>query len=278
MPFSLHAKCLLALVATAILWSSGGLIIKNVEAPPLLTASVRAFFAGLTLALMHKKDLGLRLPSKEQTLGALALAMLCLCFVTATKLTTAANAILLQYTAPVWVAIFAPLFLHEQTRRKDWIFIVIIFFGMGLFFIDSLSSGSLTGTLFAIGAGASYAALIMILRHEKPSDKGVSMVYGNLLLCVVGLSVYAFALPSWHDILLLALAGVFQIGLAYFLFSWASQGVTALEMVLVTTLEPILNPIWVFLGIGEQPGVWTVAGGCVVLLTVTLWSLPRHRL
>ncbi|MDR2825206.1 MAG: DMT family transporter, partial [Deltaproteobacteria bacterium] len=259
MQISLHTKCLFGLMATAILWSSGGLIIKNVEAPPLLAAALRAFFAGITLALMHRRDLHLRLPGKEQCLGAVALALVCLSFVLATKMTTAANAVLLQYTAPVWVAIFAPLFLHEQTRRQDWIFIAVIFFGMGLFFIDSLSSGSLPGAIIAIGGGVCYAVFVLILRHEKQADKGVSMVYGNFLLFAVGFSLCGFSLPSGHDILLLALAGIAQIGLAYYLFGLASGGVSALEMVLVTTLEPILNPIWVFLGIGEQPSFWTIA-------------------
>jgi drug/metabolite transporter (DMT)-like permease len=278
MPLSLHAKCLLGLVITAILWSCGGVIIKNVQTPPLLTAAVRALFAALTLAVIHRKDLGLRMPGKEQLLGATALALHCLAFVTATKLTTAANAILLQYTAPVWVAVFAPLFLREQTRRQDCIFIAVIFAGMGLFFIDSLGAGSLPGTAAGVCSGMTYAALILFLRHAQPEDKGVSMVYGNALLCLAGLFLGGFALPSAHDILLLALAGVFQIGVPYYLFGLASRGVTALEMVLVTALEPILNPVWVFLSIGEQPGFWTVAGGCAVLGAVIIWSLPRHRL
>jgi drug/metabolite transporter (DMT)-like permease len=170
------------------------------------------------------------------------------------------------------------LFLHEQTRRRDWVFIAVIFAGMGLFFIDSLSAGSLSGTAAGVCAGITYAALILFLRHAKPEDKGVSMVYGNALLCLAGFSLGGFALPSAHDILLLALAGVFQIGAPYYLFGLASRGVNALEMVLVTTLEPILNPVWVFLSIGERPGLWTIAGGCAVLGAVVIWSLPRHRI
>jgi drug/metabolite transporter (DMT)-like permease len=277
MLLSLHAKCLLGLIITAVLWSSGGVIIKNIEAPPLLAASVRAFFACLTLAVIHRRELGLRLPDRKQLPGAVALAMVCLCFVTGTKLTTAANTILLQYTAPVWVALFAPLLLHEPTRRQDWIFIAVIFCGMGLFFIDSLSNGNLPGTAAALGSGISYAALILILRSAKPADKGLSMVYGNLLLFLAGFSLSGFALPSGRDILLLLLAGVFQIGLAYYLFGLASRGVTALEMVLVTSLEPVLNPIWVFIGIGEIPGFLTISGGCIVLGAVIIWSLPRNR-
>jgi drug/metabolite transporter (DMT)-like permease len=278
MLLSLHAKCLLGLVITAILWSCGGVIIKNVQAPPLIAAAIRALFAALTLAVIHRKNLGSCMPGKAQLLGAAALGLHCLAFVTATKLTTAANAILLQYTAPVWVAIFAPLFLHEQTRRRDWVFIAVIFAGMGLFLIDSLSAGSLPGTAAAVCAGITYAALILFLRHAKAEDKGVSMVYGNALLFLAGFSLAGFALPSAHDIFLLALAGVFQIGVPYYLFGLASRGVTALEMVLVTTLEPILNPVWVFLSIGELPGLWSIAGGCAVLGAVVVWSLPRHRI
>jgi drug/metabolite transporter (DMT)-like permease len=123
----------------------------------------------------------------------------------------------------------------------------------------------------------AYAGLAMFLRREPEERRAVSIIYGNLLLCLLGLLVWRPPWPSAPDLLLLALAGVIQLGLPYYLFTLASRGVTALEMVLVTALEPILNPLWVFLGLGERPALWSLVGGVVVLLSITLWSVLKAR-
>ncbi|MCL1916433.1 MAG: DMT family transporter [Desulfovibrionaceae bacterium] len=274
---TLRAKSLLLLALTATLWSSSGLIIKSVDWTPLGIASLRSFFAFFTLLVLNRKHLTPRLPSRPQLAGAVCLVLISISFVTSTKLTTAANAILLQYSAPVWVALAAPLLLREKTRAGDWLFIAMTFCGMGLFFMDALSMEGMTGNLVAIFSGLSYAGLSMALRREPDGEKGLSMLYGNLILAALGLAVWRAPWPPVEDLLLLALAGVFQFGLPYYLFSLASRGATALEMVLITALEPILNPIWVFIGVGERPGPYALLGGAVVLGSVTLWSVLKNR-
>jgi drug/metabolite transporter (DMT)-like permease len=103
------------------------------------------------------------------------------------------------------------------------------------------------------------------------------MMYGNLLLAALGLFVWQPPWPGARDMLLLAFAGIFQMGLSYYLFCLSSRGVTALEMTLVPVLEPVLNPIWVYMGIGEKPGAWALVGGCVVLSGITAWSVLKSR-
>jgi drug/metabolite transporter (DMT)-like permease len=274
---SLRVKSLCYLALAALLWSSSGITIKSVEWAPLPLAAARGLMGAVTLALLCRRHLAWRRPSRGQGLAMLFYLLLTISFVVSTKLTTAANAILLQYTAPVWVALFAPVFLKESTRRLDWLFIGLTFGGMAVFFMDSLSLEGVRGIFTAIVSGMAYAGLAMVLRREPEERKAVSIVYGNLLLCLLGLLVWRPPWPPLSDLLLLAVAGIFQLGLPYYLFTLASRGVTALEMVLVTALEPILNPLWVFLGLGERPAPWSLAGGAVVLLAVTLWSVLKAR-
>ncbi|MDR2504304.1 MAG: DMT family transporter [Deltaproteobacteria bacterium] len=273
-----RARSLILLAAAAMLWSTSGLIIKSVDWTPLGMASMRSAFAIPILLFFNRGRLVPPcLPSPAQVVGALCLAMVSASFIAANKLTTAANAILLQYSAPVWVALAAPLFLRERTRAGDWFFISLTFGGMSLFFMDALSMEGLMGNLLAVVSGVFYAGLSMALRCESGDEKGMSMLYGNILLALTGAIFWRPPWPSAQDVLLLALAGFFQFGLPYYLFSLASRGATALEMVLLTTLEPVLNPIWVFVGLGETPGAHALLGGAVVLGSVILWSVLKSR-
>jgi drug/metabolite transporter (DMT)-like permease len=227
--------------------------------------------------LRFRGILDLSWPDRSQWAGALALALLSFCFVGATKLTTAANAILLQYTAPVWVALLAPLVLREKTSRRDWFFIGLTFGGLALFFLDSLTLQGLKGMGLAAMSGVCFAGLALSMRRARGAPPMKILIYGNLLALVGGLGFWGPPWPSAGDLALVAVAGIFQFGLSYYLFSLASQGVSSLEMVLVTAIEPILNPVWVFLALGEKPGGWSLVGGGVVLVTVTGWSVLKSR-
>jgi len=207
----------------------------------------------------------------------LSLAFLSFCFVGATKLTTAANAILMQYTAPIWVALLAPLVLREKTSRRDWFFIGLTFGGLALFFLDSLTLQSLKGLALGALSGIFFAGLALFMRQGRGAPPMKILIYGNFLAVAGGVYFWGPPWPSAGDLAIVAAAGIFQIGLAYYLFSLASQGVSSLEMVLVTAVEPILNPLWVFLILGERPGGWSLVGGAVVLVTVTGWSILKSR-
>ena len=269
---------LFILVCTALLWSGNGVVIKGVEGPVFALASVRASFAVLAIGLLGRKNLARRFPGRDAWLCAALTALNSIAFIAATKLTTAANAIVLQYTSPAWVALLAPWLIGEKTERADWIFIAVIFSGMGLFFLDSLTLSGILGIALGMSCGLIMAFLTMLLRQAEMSDKVSGVLGGNLLLCALFPLAWGEFSFTGQDIAALALAGTCFLGLPWFLYSLASKHLTALEMVLITTLEPVCNPIWVYFIIGEKPGAWALAGGFVVLAGIVARSaLPALR-
>ncbi len=271
-----RARASLLLAATALIWSSGGLAIKLVDLPPLAITGVRSALSALTLALIFRKDLNFAL-SPARVCAALSYAALLISNVAATKMTTAANAILLAYTAPVYVALLAPRLLGEKTRPADWLFIGVVLSGMVLFFLDQLSPEGLLGNLVAVGSGLCYAAFTLSMRGQKDASPVESVLLGHLLTACVGLPFLFGALPSaagWAGLLYL---GVIQQGVSLALYVWCIKRLGALEAILIMTLEPVLNPVWVALGVGELPGFWSLLGGLVVLLAVTLRGVLQHR-
>ncbi|MGH9339041.1 MAG: DMT family transporter [Acidobacteriota bacterium] len=258
------------LVATAFLWSLGGILIKWVDWPPLAIAGGRAAIAAMLIFAYLRRPRFTWSPA--QIAGALAYTGTVILFVQATKMTTAANAILLQYTAPVYVALFGAWFLKEQTTFIDWVTIGAVFAGMGLFFLDEFSAQSWWGNVIAIASGVSFAWLALLLRKQKSSSPLESILLGNIITALLCLPFYSQALPSASILAGLLLLGVFQLGLSYILYSIAIRYVTALDAVLITVIEPILNPLWVLLLLGEQPGTWALVGGGIVLSAILLRS------
>jgi drug/metabolite transporter (DMT)-like permease len=265
-----RTRAMLLLAATALLWSSGGLAIKLVDVGPFALTGVRSALSALTLLLLLRGAVDLRLTPAR--LGAAAsYACMLLSNVAATKMTTSANAILLAYTAPIYVALLAPRLLGEPTRKRDWLFVLAVLCGMSLFFMDRLSPTGLWGNVVAVGTGMSYAAFTLLMRRQKGASPVDSVVMGHLLTAVIGLPfLIAGPLPDASSWLGLAYLGVIQQGVSLALYAWAIKRLGALEAILIMTLEPILNPVWVALGTSEIPGLWAIAGGAVVLAAVTL--------
>jgi len=272
-----HTRAVLQLVLAALFWSLGGLLIKAVDWPPLAVSGGRGLIAALFLLATNR---GLRFSfSRAQLLGAAAYATTTISFVTATKLTTAANAILLQYTAPVWIALLGAWLLGERASKADWATIAVVLGGMSLFLADSLEFGNGTGNLVALFSGLAFAAMTMAMRHQKDSSPVESIILGNLISFACGLpSILSSPLPSHAGLAALCALGVLQLGCSYWLYSRAICHVTALEAVLIPVIEPILNPVWVFLARGERPSRYALLGGAIVLGAVTLRALRSIRL
>jgi drug/metabolite transporter (DMT)-like permease len=275
-PSPAHRVAIFQLFAAAICWSLGGLLIKSIAWSPLAVAGGRGLIAAAFLLLVHR---GLRFHfSRWQVLGAIFYAACTVLFVSATKLTTAANAILLQYTAPVWVALLGAWILGERARRIDWWTIGVVLIGMALFFGHSLELRHTLGNVLAVASGVAFAAMTVALRRQKDGSPVESIILGNLLAFAIGLPwlLQAPALPviGWGALLAL---GVVQLGVSYWLYSRAIRQVTALEAVLIPVIEPILNPVWVLLVHGETPSGWALAGGVVVLGGVTARALVSLR-
>ena len=263
-----HPRAVAELLAAALCWSAGGLLIKWIPWPPLAVASGRGLLAALVLALATR---GLRFTwTRVQVGAAVAYALCTIGFVVATKLTTAANAILLQYTAPIWIALFGASVLGERTTRSDWWAVGVTLAGMLLFFADSLRWSGVLGNLIGVASGISFAAMTLLMRKQKQGSVTESIILGNLIAGATGLFwlVEAPGLNASGWVALLAL-GVIQLGLSYMLYARAIKHVTALEAVLIPVIEPILNPVWVMLFVGERPGPLSLCGGLLVLGAVT---------
>jgi drug/metabolite transporter (DMT)-like permease len=272
-----HARAVGLMAAAALCWSLGGLLIKSVAWPPLAVAGGRGLIAAVFLAVFAPR---LRFTwSAAQIGGAVAYAGTTILFVTANKLTTAANAILLQYTAPVWIALFGAWFLGERATRADWFTIAAVFSGMALFFFDDLQFAGFAGNLVALASGVAFATMTLLLRKQKDTSAEESIFLGNLLAGAIGLPfmISAHSVPSARGWIALAVLGVVQLGVSYLLYARAIRHVTALEAVLIPVIEPILNPVWVLLALGERPGPLSLIGGVIVLSAVTLRTLHSLR-
>jgi len=259
------------LVGAALCWSLAGVLIKFIATswPGMAVAGGRGGIAAIFLLLTNR---GLRFHfSRDQIIGAVGYAACTVTFCAATTLTSAANAILLQYTAPVWVALLSAWLLGEPARRADWVTIGVALCGMALFFKGSLTVGHASGDALALASGISFAVMTVALRRQKSGSAVESIILGNLLACVIGLPwiIGAPLLPAsgWLALLLL---GTLQLGFSYWLYARAIRHVTALEAVLIPVIEPVLNPLWVLIFLHERPSFWALAGGAIVLTAVTL--------
>ena len=255
------------LVLTGIIWSTGGFMIKLIPWPPLVIAGLRSGIAAIVIYLYDRPQ---KLSVGKYTLGgAVAYAVMVIFFVLANKLTTAGNTILIQYTAPVYIALFGYSFLGEKAGFKDWITILIILTGLLLFFLDELSGTSLWGNIAALFSGFGFAGLILFLRKQKHGRPIDSVLLGNLLtfsLCTPFIvQDVTFEADVWLKIIFL---GIIQLGLAYILFTIAIKHVTALDAVIYPVVEPICNPIFAYIFLNETLGFFARIGGLLVLAGV----------
>jgi len=264
-------KAILLLVITAMLWSTSGVFVKALDWQPLSILAGRGLFTSLVFLLYMR-----RLPrniSRWTLLAAAGSIVTQFLFVTSTKLTTAANSIFLQYTAPIYVVLLGYWLLHERPTRTDWIAMGIIFTGLLLFFGDQLSPEGFFGNMLAVLSGVTSAIMIVSFRAQKNSSPEDSVLIASLVIAILGFpSVLqeTWTVTSW---LTVAYLGVIQIGLAFILFTWSIKHIPALEANLIGTLEPILNPVWVFLFLGERMGQSALSGGLVVLVGVIVSAL-----
>ncbi|HYF82196.1 MAG TPA: DMT family transporter [Clostridia bacterium] len=272
-------RSILFLVLAALLWSLGGLLIKSIKLNALAIAGVRSFTAALLMLTVIRKP-SLKF-NRYKIGGAIAYVGTVALFVMANKLTTAATAILLQYTAPIYVALLGAWFLKERTTFMDWVTIFMVFGGMILFFIDDVGAGGMLGNIYAILSGFSFACMVLLLRKQKDASPLESVFWGNVLTAIIGLPFMFGARPDASSWIALLLLGVFQLGLSYMLYALAIKHVTALEAILIPVIEPILNPVWVFLVLGEYPGPWAFVGGFIVLSAIVgrsvLMALKANR-
>ncbi|HYP54391.1 MAG TPA: DMT family transporter [Pyrinomonadaceae bacterium] len=260
-------------LGAALMWSTGGLFIKMAEGLSALELSFgRSLLAAFTVAWFTRRE-GFRINFVTAVASVLYAALLLL-FVVANKYTTAANAIFLQYTAPVYVLFLEPLFYKERFRRRDLAVVCACVAGMSLFFVGRLRPDDLTGNLTALASGLCFAFFILLLRHPEAArvNRASSVIYGNLLLAAACAPAFfagrGLALTA-GEFFVVAYLGVVQIGVAYTLFTLGmARGVRSLDAGIVCYVEPVLNPVWVLVFHGERPSRWAVLGGAIIITAV----------
>jgi DME family drug/metabolite transporter len=269
-------RAILSIAAAALLWSSGGLFIKWAPMPGLAVACGRSLVAAIFYLLV------LRPRMRSAKLGtAISYAGCVVTFVAATKLTASANAIFLQYTGPAYVLMLGPWLLDEPFRLIDAICVALSLAGMSLFFVGKVEQGQMLGNALAALSGVFFAFTVVLLRRDAKKGQGdalPSTTLGNIIAAACTLPWAWQTHLNGTGVLVLLYLGVVQLGIAYLLFIRGVRHVPAGEASLVSMLEPVLNPVWVFLGYGERPGVWALAGGAVVIAAVIIRTLvPNNR-
>ena len=268
-------KAILYLALAAVLWSSSGLFVKILDWQPISILAGRSLFASFVFLIYLK-----RLPSRFSWWQLLAAGMFILTqflFITSTKLTTAANAIFLQYTMPIYVVLLAFWFLREKPTRTDWLSMLVIFIGLALFFADKLNTNGLYGNLLAILSGVTGAIMMISFRAQKDGNPAESNLIAFLVTAIFGFPFIlkeTWTITNWS---ILAFLGIVQIGFAFIFFTKGIKHIPALEANLIGTLEPVLNPIWVFLFYGESMGKFALIGGLVVLSGVILSAVGSAK-
>lgn len=271
------------LALCGLFWSTAGVLIKLVEWHPLAIWSARCAIAALALWLIRRPRMRGIQPIEWG--AAAALAATTGLFIIANKLTTPANAILIQYSAPVWVALLGQWFLGERATRLDWLTIGLVLGGITLFFVDQLTFDHAAGNVVALCAGVAFAFGAMTLRKVAmtettagPVDPLRPLLLGNLLGAAIGAPFWLFApfpdATSWGALLAL---GLVQQAAAYLCYAAAIRNATAIEVMLIPIIEPILSPLWVALAFGEWPGGWSLLGGAIVVGAVTMRGLVGRR-
>jgi drug/metabolite transporter, DME family len=267
-------------VFAVLLWSTGGLFIKLTTLDAYQVTFFRSLLAGITVLIVTRKA-GLRI-NGFGILASIIYATLLFLFVWATKHTTAANAIFLQYTAPIYILILAPFVIGEKFHFRDLITIVFCIGGMSLFFVGKLEISDYQGNVAALFSGIFLGIYIMLLRHKRAAamNSTITVIYGNFLLAVVNLPSGIAAIPTmtWLDVGAVAFLGVFQIGISYILFiKGVTLGTRPLDASIIGFIEPLLNPVWVFLFIGEEPSRWALLGGVIIIATVVAHTFIQYR-
>lgn len=251
----------------AVIWSSGGVLIKFVPWNPLMINGIRSLIAFFFFAAI-RRSFKIKI-NPTIMLAAICLSSTTLTFVIANKLTTAANAIVLQYLSPIFVLIMVCASKKKLPSIKQTGVVLTAFAGMVLFFCDKLDSGHLLGNMVAVVSGITYAGLIFVNGRPEANNDDSSMI--AFLLSFI---IFAAAAPfinlgplelSPSIITAVIALGAFQIGLAYYVFGRGIKRTGAVNASLIGLFEAVLNPFWVFLIIGERPGSFALLGGVLIL-------------
>lgn len=268
-------KAIIEMLICATLWSIAGIFIKLIPWNGFAVAGMRSLIAGGTfIVYMAIRRLRFVLNRKTLLAGILS-ACVYTCFVCANKLTTAANAIVLQFTSPVFIVVFTALIYRTRIRKADAAVVTLTLLGIALFFFDQLQPGYIAGNFVAIAAGMFMAGMFMAVGELEAEQRFSGILIGQLLTFLIGLPFIIVTKPVFTATAVLSILtlGIFQLGISYILYVKSTRYCPPLACCLLGALEPLLNPVWVLIFDGERPGVFALAGGIIVVVSITLWCI-----
>lgn len=263
----------------ASLWSIAGIFIKLIDWNPFVIAGFRSLFAAITVIIymiFKKQKLVI---SKNVLTSMFFLSATFLCFVSANKLTTSANAIVLQYTAPVFIIIFSALLFKQKYEYSDILTVLFTLAGISIFFIESLGKGRLLGDIVGVLSGVFMAGMYIAVGKTGENEKMSGILFGHLLTALIGIP-FSFFTPgtiSAVSVSSIIILGIFQLGIPYILYGLASSYCPPLACCLISAAEPLLNPIWVLIFTGESPGLFSIIGGIIVIASVTIHCILQEK-
>lgn len=266
---------IIEMLICATLWSVAGIFIKLIPWNGFAVAGMRSLIAGLTMAFYMLIKRYRFIINKKTLISGVLTACVYTCFTVSNKLTTAANAIVLQFTSPVFIVIFSSLIYKSPVRKKDLAAVLATLGGIALFFFDQLQPGYIAGNIIAIGAGMFMAGMFMTVGELEGEERFSAITTGQFFTFLIGLPFIIATRPEFTatataSILIL---GVFQLGISYILYVKASVHCPPLACCLLGAVEPLLNPVWVLIFDGERPGLFALIGGVIVIAAVTLWCI-----
>ncbi len=266
----------LYILMAAFLWSTGGILLKYVSYGPFVTNGLRSLVAFLLFCIMRKS---FKIKYNKIILAA-ALCLVCtnFFFVAANKYTTAANAIVIQYTAPIWVLVWNSLYKKKAPKTMELVTMLFAFAGTILFFFDGLSGKYVFGNFLALGAGLCFSGVLFINFLPGSSSEDSSMLaFGLSFLISLPWVPEVFKAPSASSIGAIFIIGIFQVGLAYVFFSKGSRLTSSVTASLIGLLEAIMNPFWVYLFYGEKVGRFALFGAVLILGSLAAHILLSDR-
>lgn len=265
-------KSVLYLTLAAIFWSFGGVLAKAIPFSGISIAALRGIIAAITIGI-YRKSFAFK-KNKSTVYAAISLTLTTVLFMVATKLTTAANAILLQYTSLFFIILLNWMINHQKPKVRDLLALGGIAFGISLFFVNQLEGGNVLGNIMGLLSGLTFAGVFFANKMDDASAFDATFM-GNLLsvflipFVLFDSTIQTQSVVPW---ILIAVMGIFQLGFGYIFFSLGILHASATQSNIIATLEPILNPIWVLLIIGETPTFLSMVGGMIVLVSVVLYN------
>lgn len=266
----------LQMLACAVMWSISGIMIKYIDWSPLAIAGGRSLIsAGVVVIYMLATKMKPVL-NKNVMLAGITLFGCVTCFVTANKMTTAANAIVLQYIAPAFVLIISALFFKHKLKKMEIAIVASTFLGIILFFVDEIDLGGMMGNFIAICSGLFMAFMFVFNGKLELDARMTGILVAHILTAVIGLplgfATYETVVTN-QDIFLILILGIVQLGIPYVLYALAASKISPLSCSLIGMIEPLLNPIWVAIFYGEIPGMFSFIGGIVVISSVIIYNV-----